>query len=321
MGVFAGTLLGLSKFQVVHASSGFSRDSTPTYKNYDQSTEANKLLYDPFYSLTTISVARSHKMQDEFVDDLKDIRKCVCNGRPLFAAMLRRQGSAPAPLLTLFDKNIDGVSGSVVITNPTIYNILRRILLSPPSEEPDWTINDDSIASVLGTRVQLGLVNYDFINKATSKGYAMLVRYDTPKPAGPDQMKAFGSVAIVFPPDPVCAALAMGMMQPGWALKKNAGEPQIRGKEPNFWVKNIARLFDQNFCLANRGDMGEVFAALYMLLCGDILRHNEDPCMRVFEVGLKAWLRELKQGTAENPGAPKGADLSTATEEAEVLNV
>jgi len=41
--------------------------------------------------------------------------------------------------------------------------------------------NDDSIASVLGTRVQLGLANYDFVNKAASSGYAMLVRYETPE--------------------------------------------------------------------------------------------------------------------------------------------
>jgi hypothetical protein len=59
-----------------------------------------------------------------------------------------------------------------------------------------------------------------------------------PKSDHQGQKKKFGSAAIAFPPDPVCAALAMGMMQPLWALKKPAVEtPTIQGKEPNFWVK------------------------------------------------------------------------------------
>ncbi len=80
-------------------------------------------------------------------------------------------------------------------------------------------------------RVQLCLANYDFVNNVTSGGYAILVK--TPKSDDSDQWNKFGSVAIVFPPDPVCAALAMGLMQPRWALRKDeADKLAIQGKVP-----------------------------------------------------------------------------------------
>jgi hypothetical protein len=46
-------------------------------------------------------------------------------------------------------------------------------------------------------------------------GYAMLVRYDTPTSDIQNPMKKFGTVlvAVAFPPDPLCAAIAMGLMQ------------------------------------------------------------------------------------------------------------
>ena len=121
-----------------------------------------------------------------------------------------RFGSSPA--LTLSDKKFGDD-----IADPTMYSILRRLMLSPNENEP-WQSQSNYIAAVLGTRVQLGLANYDFVNTATSCGYAMLVR--TPDSDHHDQWMKFGSVAIVFPPDPVCAALAMGLMQPGWILRK-----------------------------------------------------------------------------------------------------
>ena len=301
VGVFAGTLLGLCKFQVVKESSQHSRDPEVSYKNYNDAqkdTEKQLQLYDPFYSLTTISLAHSRKKKDNTIDALQDIRKYGWNGRPLFAAMLQGQDNN-LPALTLSDKNV--CNG--VIHNPTMYNILLRVLLSPNPNR--WASSDYSIASVLGTRVQLGLANYDFVNNATSLGYAMLVRYDTPTSDNEGQMTNFGTVAIVFPPDPVCAALAMGLMQPGWVLKQNVdARSQICGMEPKFWIQNMARLLDQHFFLPSRGDSGEVFAALYMLLCGDILRYNQDPYMRLFEINLENWLQEVKQ---EEPVHSEGA--------------
>jgi hypothetical protein len=95
-------------------------------------------------------------------------------------------------------------------------------------------------------------------------------------------------------------------MQPKWKIKKSAIDTSIQGMEPRFWVENTARLFDQHFFLPNRGDSGEVFAALYMLLCGDVLRYNRDPYMRMFEVDLQAWLDEVNPPrTPDKPEPPK----------------
>ena len=79
----------------------------------------------------------------------------------------------------------------------------------------------------------------------------------------------------------------------------------------------MAELFDQHFCLPSRGDSGEVFAALYMLLCGDALRYKKDRYMRLFDVELGAWLVELK-GTSENREGPMGPETSMEQEKAEV---
>ena len=100
--------------------------------------EKKWLLYDPFFVLTTISGLRSQKIEYEVVDDLKDIHKYGCNGRPLFAAMLRRQGSADVPGLTL--SNNSGVINIATMNR----NILRRLLLSHESDEWSYIMTTPS---------------------------------------------------------------------------------------------------------------------------------------------------------------------------------
>jgi hypothetical protein len=83
----------------------------------------------------------------------------------------------------------------------------------------------------------------------------------------------------------------------------------------------MARLFDQRFCLPYRGDgggCGEVFAALYMLLCGDVLRHQRDRYMRLFEVDLEEWLVELQGEIPETLKTPNRPAPLGEKEDAEV---
>ena len=49
-------------------------------------------------------------------------------------------------------------------------------------------------------------------------------------------------------------------------------------------------------CRPEKGDAGEIFAALYMLFCGDILRKQENELMERFSVSLQDWFRLLKNG-------------------------
>jgi len=104
-------------------------------------------------------------------------------------------------------------------------------LLSPSGELAE-TYN--SIASVLVTRVQLSIASYDFVTKAaTSKGYASLVYFhDENNP------NSFGAASNAFPPDPVCTALSVGLMQESWFLSKanKDGNGTVKGHYPIVWV-------------------------------------------------------------------------------------
>mmetsp|Transcript_12456 Transcript_12456/g.17877 ORF Transcript_12456/g.17877 Transcript_12456/m.17877 type:complete len:848 (-) Transcript_12456:138-2681(-) len=305
--VFAGTLLSLTNYQRVKAALGWTRDVIPNYVNYNKEesgsgSEANKMLYEPFYTFTTIAMEHlrvTENEQKEFSDELRDIRKCGYYGRPLFLAMLKpdKKGNIE---LKLLEEDVVISHGRGQIKNIRLYNILTRMLLSPSGE---WAENDDSTASVLATRVQLGIASYDFVTKATSKGYANLVHF-----RGEGKTNSFGAASIAFPPDPVCAALAMGLMQESWSLSR-AGNDNINGRDPSFWVQKAAKVFEQQMFLPNRGDAGEVFAALYMLLCGDELRKTKDVCMRQFEINLSSWLGSLEGSlVADADQTPAPAD-------------
>lgn len=69
------------------------------------------------------------------------------------------------------------------------------------------------------------------------------------------------------------------------------------------WVKQAERALSTKLCLPDKGDVGEIFAALYMLLCGDILRREKDgetkqslKLAASFSVCLHKWFRLLKTG-------------------------
>ncbi|KAL3913234.1 MAG: hypothetical protein SGILL_006570 [Bacillariaceae sp.] len=66
--------------------------------------------------------------------------------------------------------------------------------------------------------------------------------------------------------------------------------------------------------LPSRGDYGEVFAALYMLFCGDELREKKDRFMRQFEVDLPEWLKQLKMGPHTEDTADKSHEAKKSPE-------
>ncbi|KAG7345899.1 hypothetical protein IV203_004966 [Nitzschia inconspicua] len=93
-----------------------------------------------------------------------------------------------------------------------------------------------------------------------------------------------------FPSDPVCARLAMGMMTDGWKLDN------MRGKNPSEWVAHLGEIYSSGLCIPEKGDFGEVMAALYFLLCGDILRHRSDENLKTFSVDLQHLFALLVNG-------------------------
>ena len=308
--VFAGTLLSLANYQRIAPGLGWTRDPVTQYHNYNASNPSDdkKQLYDPFYTFTTMAMEHvrfEENTWDTYLDELHDIRKCGYFGRPLFAAMLKadkNNNGQRALVLLERDVSCDMENGKGRIINAQLHSIMARVLLS---NQVGWRESNDSVASVLATRVQLGIASYEFVAKATSKGYGNLVHF-----CGEDNSgnRSFGTASIAFPPDPVCAALAMGIMQDSWSLAKpGAGNTDtIVGAAPQFWVQRASAVFEQHLFLPNRGDAGEVFAALYMLLCGDELRKGVDPCLRKFEINLGLWLKSLGVMAGGNKGDQPG---------------
>jgi hypothetical protein len=64
------------------------------------------------------------------------------------------------------------------------------------------------------------------------------------------------------------------------------------GQNRHFWVSKMAEIFAEQTCEPSAGDIGEVFCALYLLLCGDILRFqnpNDSDCKH-FSTSLCHWI-------------------------------
>ena len=178
--VFAGTLMSLANYvyQVLGPTVGWSRDPSVEYTNFNtRDTEAlandRKLrLYEPFFTLTTM--AMEHPCFDapgtRYEDALHDIRRCGKFGRPLFAVMLHDRESESS--LSLEDSCFVNHS----VSSDRLYSITLRVLLS----KTQWWQDSLAKASVLATRVQMGLASYDFVLESTSKGYGNLVQFRSP---------------------------------------------------------------------------------------------------------------------------------------------
>jgi hypothetical protein len=263
--VFTGTTSRLTNFYAEPRSSKTSRDaSLPYYTKGD-------LLYDPFYDLYTIGI---------FADDPSmpsgetEYDRAVPYGRPLFA-LLQRQKE---------------------LTDPTLINILDRMLLNSASNP--WETNLASFVSILGTRIQMGPTSVLLSSELLSRGYAMLTHYAVPESkTQPDRHIA----RISFPTDPVCARLAMAMMDEDWSISSEG--IGFKGMSKKSWISKMGEIFSTGLCLPNRGDLGDLAAAIYMLFCGDLLRKRIDASYNTFSVPLTDFIDCLAQPQHHNPQA------------------
>jgi hypothetical protein len=208
--------------------------------------------FEPFFTLTTIAVLK----QAEEIENQSDYDKSIRYGRPLFAIMHEKG-----------------------ILEEKIETILRRLLLDTGKEGFDWTEHTESwlTVSVLATRVQMGSTNLSVVSKLVARGYAYLTGVTS------------RSATFVYMPDPVCARLAMCMMDENWSLDS------LKGKDKKWWCANVKTLYSTGLCLPDKGDVGEVLTVLYFLFCCDECRRsivgNSD--YRKFSVPLGDWVFDL----------------------------
>jgi hypothetical protein len=58
-------------------------------------------------------------------------------------------------------------------------------------------------------------------------------------------------------------------------------------------------IFGIGICRPNKGDLGEVAAAMYLLFCGDLIRKRIDPMYTTFSISFADWLSVLKDPVAK----------------------
>jgi hypothetical protein len=151
--------------------------------------------------------------------------------------------------------------------------IQKKLLLSHATDELSWL-------SVLAVRVQMGQVSLDVASTLISLGYANLTHFEEVvlrTEHGDDDDNHAVVVQQCHFPDPVLARCAM----------------QLMSEKPPDWTERAMKLFSTGMCLPSKGDTGEVFAALFMLLCGDELRLEKDENLEHFSVPLQKWLDKM----------------------------
>ena len=110
-------------------------------------------------------------------------------------------------------------------------------------------------------------------------------------------------------PDPVCASLAMALMAERWERPtEKLQQLEFKSREKSFWVQQAKVAFSSGLCRPEKGDVGEIFSALYMLFCGDVLRQKQDPKLQAFSVPLEDWFDLLKRGGSKKLPLPPVAD-------------
>jgi hypothetical protein len=256
--VFAGTTSRLANLCREDQPSIFSQDAR---MNLDS---GGKQLYPPFFDLCTIGIFVTSDPLAIIPNGTTDYDKAIPYGRPLFALIHQKR-----------ELNLQSEA-----------NILWRMLLS----DTNWRNNRRAWLNILGTRVQMGQTSLEVTSDLISKGYANLTSFAYPFVVGAPVAE------MCYFPDPVCARLAMGLMDKAWSLEGSVNS----GEDKTTWMSWATQLFSTGLCHPQNGDLGEVAAALYMLFCGDVLRSKLRPTnqqnkslYKTFSVELMAWFGKM----------------------------
>ena len=269
--VFAGTNPKLANFSPTDPPTLTSREVRVHYKNYVEGEEHEKKLYPPFFKLHTISCLRKRHPSKATTTADPGLPHAALYGRPLFAHYYLK-GELDEEMMADF---------------------AQRLVLSATN----YKDKPLSCYSVLGTRVQMGTVtSFDRLSALVSAGYGCLVDFKQQ-----EENTSSPRAWVSFMSDPVCATLAMRLMDSEWR------EGKLEGRDKKFWTEQAARAFTEGICIPDKGDGGEIFAALYMLFCGDVLRRKNDVSngrgmYSNFVVSLDDWFSLLMNGGKEGCG-------------------
>ena len=229
-------------------------------------------LYPPYFRTTTMGscLPLLKEAEEKKGAALSEYEVAVYHGRPLFALMAK-------------ENKLD----------EKISEVLRRILLAHKDQEDDWDKFRVAWISLLSIRVQMGQTTAELASDLVAYSYAVFCGYSPESRA----------VRLGHFPDPVCARLAMCMMDDAYTHQVPSTKV-VQGKDKKWWSKKLMDIFSTGIVSPEKGDFGEVVVALYMLFCGDQLRkrYNEEikaigkHSYRKFSVSLDAWLQIMLSG-------------------------
>ncbi|CAJ1958383.1 unnamed protein product [Cylindrotheca closterium] len=227
-----------------------------------------KTSYTPFYITTTIGCLQFVKMDESSSNKSKYSVAILC-GRPLFAAMSEQELKAGKSII---------VQNIVQDASPSTFKNTATTWLS-----------------VLGTRVQIGQTAFAAASGLVSRSYTNLVLVSPATVDGNDKQSA----KICFPPDPVCAWLAMCLMDDSWSMALSK-DMTLNGRP--------------------KGDFGEVMVALYFLFFADIVRGSlkDNKDYNTFSVPLNDWINCLINGGRSGDDGDDGDDMMNQNNDCQV---
>ena len=249
--LFTGTTSQLANYYRDPPESKYSRDADD--RSYEVKGTA---LYPPFFDFCTVGCLKP-KFSSSLNKYESEYHQAIPYGRPLFAAMQLKNKLDDRMLST----------------------VLQRMLLSTGE---NYFSDRKACLSVLATRVQMGQTSFRVASDLVAKAYATLTDFTMAEDVG--EVAQF-----CYLPDPVCARLAMCLMDENW--ENNDGS--IKGMSKKLWTSKMIEIFSMGICRPPKGDVGEVVAACYLLLCGDVLRRMEDNDYKQFSVSLSKWVSFL----------------------------
>ena len=270
--VFAGTSSALANFYPEsEVESGNSRfvDLAANINYYTEGEES----YLPFYQLTTFGCLSVEGTR--FCERPTEYERAIPYGRPLFEAMYR-EGE--------LEKNLGQVAFKMTLGRGRA-----------------WKDDSKVWMSILGSRIQIGRTSSAAVSELVSKGYAYLSDFEETR----QDISVTSVASLTFLPDPVCARLAMCLMDKSFSVNVRSDDPtlqrgvpvfKIEGADRNSWAARLGSLYSSGICRYNIGDLGEIATSLFFLFCGDVLRQEIDEDYRTFSVNLYLWLHRLGNG-------------------------
>jgi len=286
--VLAGTNSALANFYPEKVT--VSESSRYLQKQKGNYYEEGSVPFPPFSCFRTTGCLSA---DPSFLEGDNEYERTIAYGRPLFAAM-NKEGK---------------------LTEDAHLRIASKILLGKTTALESDLLH---FYSVLATRIQMGPVSAISVSELVSKGYAHLTSF-VQYPSQNDDMQVSTEATVSYLPDPVCARLAMCLMDDEFVLTGESGgeitsnEVRIKGQSKPFWSKMLARIQSSGFSRADEGNIGELAVALFLLFSSDVERKKLDNAYKTFSVDLADWLRNVSnegrpRSNVDAGGRPKAED-------------